>query len=159
MLGCGGCMMLGFFGAVVGPKPDRQARPAVTEQARRKLVVEALIGEWKGTYMELGGVEQTLDKKRGKTWDWDFREETVTLNAPGSENVTLPWRVDTSRVPHTIDFGRQGQGAFETVLVGIFQIEGDELTLCMSIDKDRRPTEFTTNAANVFMLFKFKAKK
>ncbi len=112
--------------------------------------------------MELGGFEQTIDKKRGKTWDWEFKEETVTLNAPGSENVTLPWRIDTSRVPHTIDFGWQDQETFETVMVGIFQIEKDELTLCLSTNKNRRPSSFSSfssNEENFLMLFKFRKKQ
>jgi uncharacterized protein (TIGR03067 family) len=125
---------------------------------------DPLVGRWTVTYFELGGTEQTADKKAGRTWEWEFSESAVRMHIPGGEIATVPWRVDRTKTPHTIDLGRQGSGPFEPVIVGVFKIEGDELTICVNFNKNHRPTRFNTDKVegdrdNVQMLVKLKAKK
>ncbi len=74
LLSCGGCILIGFFGASIRPKPDQNAPPVLAEQAsipkqpqpdrrapkvvessenarqaRRDLVIEDLVAGWTGT--------------------------------------------------------------------------------------------------------------
>jgi hypothetical protein len=78
---------------------------------------DPLVGTWTGTYLELGGTEQTADRKAGKTWGWEIKDAVLTMKVPGGENSTVPWRVDRSKTPHSIDIGRRGTEPFEPVIV------------------------------------------
>ena len=125
------------------PKP---AEDSATTLHRPDTSIHPLVGKWNGVYFELAGTEQTVDKKAGKTWEWDFASDKVSIYIPGSERMVLPWRVDDRGTPHTIDFGMQDSPVFKTAMVGVYEVAGDRLTVCvrMGNDQSNRPKTFAT---------------
>jgi len=137
-------------------------KPRVNENNESKLPKQQspLIGTWVGTYFEMGGYEQTADKEKGKVWKWQFDEKDAVYGAPGGDSARVPWRVDTSVTPFRIDFGRWGSDPFEPVLVGIWRIQDNQLTICMSADPQLRPSLFSSkHEKDVFLLFKMLKEK
>ena len=58
----------------------------------------------------------------------------------------IPFTIDATTTPKVIDFDMTGNPDLNTVLEGIYKLDGDRLTICLHITKDKkeRPTDFTT---------------
>jgi uncharacterized protein (TIGR03067 family) len=67
--------------------------------------------------------------------------------------------LDTSQTPMTID-SKDSAGPFEGMcLKGIFELNGDELTICFANPGEERPARFTTQDGDATILHKWKRRK
>ena len=144
------------------PAPNRG-----TERPDSKLI----LGTWRGVAAEVGGqplpkefidtVKPTLtftaDKAVGKpegtfpkpllalaTAQGLLPKEAAAVLEKGVEGV---YRLDSTKSPKTIDITWLGE--VKKAGLGIYQLDGDTLKLCLSIDPaqvDQRPTEFAAKA-------------
>lgn len=80
------------------------------------------------------------------------------VSSKGGKEETITYKLDTSKTPNEIDLTQtKGNGKTET-LYGIFNLEGDTLTICAvpSNDPAKRPKEFTTTDDNGAMIMTLK---
>jgi uncharacterized protein (TIGR03067 family) len=121
--------------------------------------LKALEGKWKAVAMEAGG------KPLPKDGVPDF---TFTVGADGKSTAKTPQRedqttitVDPKKAPRTID-NRHETGAHKgKTQYGIYKLEGDRWTVCMSLPGGDRPTDFATKGTShvVFVFERVKADK
>ena len=101
-----------------------------------KKEVPAFEGEWQLAWHESNGRKSVV-----AGYVWVFGPENITVHNAGRTNPPIPIAVDTKTSPMSLDF-RNGNGGGRA---GIFRIEGDTLTLCLS-SNGTRPTEFESSA-------------
>ncbi len=102
--------------------------------------LKAIEGTWQVTSVLQGGIPWPEDMVRGNT----FRFSGNRLEMSSSEDkysVQFMYGIDPTKNPSTIDWmSLIGEGTMPTP--GIYRLEGDELTICVSnIDRDGRPME------------------
>ncbi len=131
-------------GADITPAPA--AKPATTPQAER----EKLQGSWQVVALEKGGRAQPDQAFQGLRFR--FTDSQWTMWIGGNQPPLMPFVVDPSQEPKAIDFTIQGG---KKTLLGIYQLDGDSLTLCVDYDLagtgGKRPKAFHTqpNAPDV----------
>jgi uncharacterized protein (TIGR03067 family) len=76
---------------------------------------------------------------------WRFTESKVFVRGPkGVKPEEAQITVDLKKSPATIDF-RLDQGLIPRTLLGIIEVDGDNMKLCWALDAGDRPTEFKPN--------------
>ncbi len=106
---------------------------------------DALKGAWTATKLERGGQDIPADQLKELKMQLIFDGEKYTERIGGKVNEEGTIKIDTSKKPHTIDLNiRTGNDAGK-LQVGIFEVKGDTLKLCLAIPGDKeRPSEFTS---------------
>jgi uncharacterized protein (TIGR03067 family) len=141
-------MMLALLG-LADPEPDGAER-------------KALLGTWVMIDGEAGGKAIT---KADLAARWTFKAGGKSVFAAGAKGEESPftYAIDPSGKVKTIDLTYEGPltGLKGTRQFGIYKLEGDRLTLCLSAPgttaKDR-PTAFTTEGSR-FMLLRLEREK
>jgi uncharacterized protein (TIGR03067 family) len=131
------------------------AIPAVLCAGNRNEVdkeLKALEGKWKAVAMEAGG--KSVPKE-------NVLEFTFIVAANGKSTVQIPKgeykttiTVDPKKTPKTIDNSHESGAQKGKKQYGIYKLEGDKWTVCMSITDGDRPKGFDTkDTANVVFVF------
>jgi uncharacterized protein (TIGR03067 family) len=108
-----------------------------------------------GTYL-LVGAEAFGDPvpdeilKKGSEADRTFKiTADKMISMKGGKEDPATYKIDASKTPHEIDMvGKDGATGKEKKMHGIYKLEGDKLTICMT-ESDTpadRPKEFKTSA-------------
>jgi uncharacterized protein (TIGR03067 family) len=66
------------------------------------------------------------------------------------------FKIDSSKMPKQIDWTVNQKGVEKKVLQGIFEIKGDDLTICFDTQGKGRPTTFTSKEGSGYRLVKSK---
>jgi RNA polymerase sigma factor (sigma-70 family) len=131
-------------GAGAGNTPGPAARVAATPQSEQ----EKLQGSWQVVGMERAGQLADAQANQGfQGFGFRFTGSRWTLSVPGGLPMApMPFVLDPSQEPMAIDLT---MFPGKTVL-GIYQVDGDSLTLCVDFDPagtgGKRPTSFRTQA-------------
>jgi uncharacterized protein (TIGR03067 family) len=83
-----------------------------------------------------------------------FAGGTLTMKDRNGEGLELPFKVDPAKEPKAIDFPLGGGGGWlnlPATLKGIYRLDGDTLTLCISSGDDR-PAAFSDKGATLIVL-------
>ena len=114
--------------------------------------IEKLQGIWRCTKLVNAGQEAPAEQVGRLTFT--FKGDQV-INIDPNDPATI--KLDPSKTPATIDFINKDN----KVDVGIYVIEGDKLTFCMSTaeSKKPRPTSFESTRENGAMLGVFTRQK
>lgn len=90
---------------------------------------------------------------------WTFDKDTVKTSIGGNDYVSKAIIVNAKSTPKQIDFEvKEGDAAGGTAL-GIYKLEGEELTICIAIPGvNARPTQFEAKEGELYV-FKLKKKK
>jgi uncharacterized protein (TIGR03067 family) len=119
-----------------GPADHSTAWPSRSTQS-------PIIGEWRVSRMEIGGVRQNDEGE----FLWKFRESRVNATVPGVTDSEFKWREDPAANPARLTISRiEGDG--DTVLLGIYKIDGDTLHLVVG-PRGGYPERFGTTRGNV----------
>jgi len=103
---------------------------------------ELIRGSWWIVRLESGGKQQSDKGFKGNTLTFSKVKmvDTAILSERPYQPVEFTFKLDPSQTPKTIDLMTRGNTAH-----GIYKLNGDDLTICMSLGGSR-PTEFTTRA-------------
>jgi uncharacterized protein (TIGR03067 family) len=123
---------------------------------------DAVEGEWQAVSAKIGGMELPRELTPGIRLH--FKKGTVTATLEGNlkqENEKprqLTYKLDALKHPAEMDMIAQDGPEQGKTTRGIFKINGDEMTLCMSQAGQARPAKFESNDQNT-ILFVFKRVK
>jgi uncharacterized protein (TIGR03067 family) len=127
---------------------ETQAKDDMSDKDKLQGIWEFVSGEMAGKKVE--GDEAAQIKKH----QFVFKGEKLTTKQEST------YTIDSSKRPKEIDLKvdkgpEQEQGTWK----GIYDLKGDELTLCMAPPNQDRPTEFVTKEDKMMMLLKLKRVK
>jgi RNA polymerase sigma factor (sigma-70 family) len=131
--------LLGYRSRGAGDSNTSAARMAATAQAER----EKLQGSWQVVSMEKAG-QQAPANQDFQGMGFRFTGSRWTMSVQGTPTAPKPFVLDPSQEPKAIDLTMlPGK-----TLLGIYQVNGDSLTLCLDFDPagtgGKRPTTFRT---------------
>jgi uncharacterized protein (TIGR03067 family) len=110
-----------------------------------KTELDKLQGEWTLVSREVKGKKDpdavVMLTIKGDQW--------ILISNMGKSNATC--KIDLSKEPKTIDLDGVGPGGEKSLLLGIYKLEGDTLTLCRATGTTERPKEFKTTEEGGFL--------
>jgi uncharacterized protein (TIGR03067 family) len=133
---------------------ERQEREAKSDE-------ETLEGDWE--VVSFGPIEEVSSeemKQKIMSLTWTFeRGKHLVKEVSGDKTMPLPYKLDSTKTPKTIDLALTIDLPFGQGLVyhGIYKLEGDKLTMCYS--RGPRPTEFEVEKGSQRALYVLKRKK
>ncbi len=138
----------GLLLAANGQKPD-----AVKEEMAK------FQGAWKAVSIERNGEKAIDDDDALKQLTLTVKGDTRTITA-GDETVSVgTFKLDPSQKPKAIDI-TVSKGPLEgKPLRGIYEIDGDTHKICLALEGDERPKEFTSKAGSGHLLQVFRRAK
>jgi uncharacterized protein (TIGR03067 family) len=138
-------IVVGFFiGAV-------QAQDAVKKSADVKKDMEALQGTWQAVSGMRDGTKAPDD--RINMIKWMFKGDLVT------HRQASKYELDPTQNPKTIDLKPAESTDDDKTVKGIYEIKGDELTICVAPPGGTRPTEFASKPGSMTAILTLKKVK
>ena len=147
-------IVLGTLGASPSPPEPVQAAhttpPALREEVRREML------QLKGTWSSMQTLESTLNgvpqKPKQFKMIWSIDRDTITdCDEDGFAGRTYRYTLDIEKQPKVIDLTLLNNGI---KLNGIYRLEGDSLTVCMSAGE--RPKDFEARPDQFRILAEFR---
>jgi uncharacterized protein (TIGR03067 family) len=118
---------------------ESNTAPALGAAATPQTEREKLQGSWQVVAMEMAGRQGQAQDIQGL--GFRFTGDQWTMLAPGVPSAPMPFVLDPSQEPKAVDLTMPGK-----TLLGIYQLDGDSLTLSLDFDTagtgGRRPTSF-----------------
>jgi uncharacterized protein (TIGR03067 family) len=113
---------------------------------------DLLQGEWEITLAQLGGKEPAGDEgERIKQTRVVFKGDKVIIKGESE------YALDASKTPKEIDVKvEEGPEQERGTWKGIYEIKGDELTLCVAMPNQDRPKQFVSKDGEAIILMKLK---
>lgn len=116
---------------------------------------EMLQGDWEVTSAQLGGKEP-----EGEEGDRIKKQKIVIKGDKVTAREEAEYTLDPGKKPKEIDVKvEQGPAQERGTWRGIYEIKGDELTLCMALPNQERPKDFVSKEGERVMLMKLKRAK
>lgn len=135
--------MAGWITTQQDSEPDIQLNSSVNNDDDRSKSnsdndEKEIIGTWQVTYVEDGGRVAPLETPDGQKLDAQivFNAESMKMVMDGRTNEGA-FSLDPSTSPKSIDLTENGQ-----TKLGIYDLQGDTLRICISEKTDARPTAF-----------------
>jgi uncharacterized protein (TIGR03067 family) len=118
---------------------------------------DKLTGTWAVVSVEREG--RKLEGDEVKDFKLIMEGEKYTLQM-GDRTIEGTYKIDSSKDPKTIDAARTSGKDKDKVLLGIYKLEDDNLTMCLSApDKTERPKEFSAKEGSMHTLYVLKREK
>jgi len=114
-------------------------------------------GAWAVTAMEANGKSVPLDSVKGTV---TFKGDLMVVAGPGFNPKTEHRiKLDPSKKPKSLDATKTSEGKDRNSL-GIYQLEGDEIKLCLPIGlRTERPTDFKSAKGSNLVVMTLKRSK
>jgi uncharacterized protein (TIGR03067 family) len=109
----------------------KRQRPAGRARPDRQRIQ----GTWK--VVAKNGDENTDEKGN----ECVYADGKLTIKATSGEQFEMKYEIDPSKKPRVVDFAGEYQGQ-QVALKGIYLLQGNKLTVCLSGPDQPRPTEF-----------------
>jgi uncharacterized protein (TIGR03067 family) len=118
--------------------------------------LKLLAGTWKPTEVMIG--DNRLPDEVVAKIQLVMEEDRYTVTADETtDKGTL--KIDEKQSPKTMDItGTEGPNAGKTILT-IYELDGDNLTVCYSLEPGVRPTDLKTNGDSKRLVVKYQRKK
>jgi uncharacterized protein (TIGR03067 family) len=130
--------------------PNRADDPAIQVERKR------FQGEWEMTASESDGAK--LPAERFQAYRRSVKEDsyTIVIDQPsGAVTIRGRFALNPQVMPHTIDAEPENG----ELMLGIYKLEGDTLTLCISRPGEPRPTEFAAGSGTRLTMTSWKRVK
>jgi uncharacterized protein (TIGR03067 family) len=133
------------------------AAPATADDKKEKTDLDLLQGTWKFISMEQDGQPAPKDEEKPTI---TFEKDKFMVKAASLQVLQAGTQVlDASKKPKTVDATvTEGEGK-GTIMLGIYELDGDSLKACFDTQGKKRPTEFKTTAGSGLMLVVLKREK
>lgn len=118
-----------------------------------------LEGAWRLISRETDGKADPADKIKDIVMVNDGQNFVFRGSASGSGAMKGTFKVDASKKPKAMDRVPADGPRKGKTLLGIYNLEGDMLTICVSIAGKERPTTFATKENSGLLLSVFKREK
>jgi uncharacterized protein (TIGR03067 family) len=128
-----------------------QAQDAAKKNADIKKDMDSLQGTWLAVSAEREGEKAPAERVKGIKLV--FKDDVVTHR---QENK---YELDPTQSPKTIDLRPVESADEEKTIKGIYEIKGDDLTVCVSLPGGKRPTEFASKPGSGAALIVLKKSK
>jgi RNA polymerase sigma-70 factor (ECF subfamily) len=130
------------------------------ETAAEKTDKDNIQGMWKVVSAKENGAEVGGDEgDRIKSATWKITADKITVTVKGEDRVAT-YKLDAEAKPKTIDIVYNRPGQDDEVIMGIYKLEGDKLTICGGrANKTERPTEFESKEDSGIVLMVLKREK
>ncbi|MBY0460837.1 MAG: TIGR03067 domain-containing protein, partial [Gemmataceae bacterium] len=134
------------------PKKDKKDKaPTPADELQR------LQGTWQVESWDEGG--QAIAGADLKKRSVFFGGNVFVFRRGDQVHQAGPVQLDPAKTPRTINLSvREGQGK-DSVMLGIYELDGDALKLCFDPEGQARPTEFKADAKTGFVLVTLKKPK
>ena len=114
-------------------------------------------GTWTFASVEAGGKEAPAAEFKGMTVTFEGDKYTVKK---GDEVIQAGTeKLDLSKSPKTIDVAMTEGPSKGTVMLGIYEIDGDTLKVCFDPEGKKRPTEFKSASGSQTLVVHKRVKK
>src|SRR4029078_1488386 len=130
------------------------AQPAKSLKALDDVI--GLQGVWEFTSLEIDGKKMPQQMLLGSKIEVDGNKFT-TMTGPTAYKGTF--KIDTAQKPKTIDLTFTEGPEKGTTSLGIYELEGDQWKICLTIGAKERPKEFATKAGSGVALETLQRKK
>jgi len=115
-----------------------------------------LQGAWRPVDARLGDIK--IDEETLQKITFAYMEDRFTLTV-GEETQQGTYAIDPKPSPKTLDlFYTSGPNNGSTT-VAVYEVDGDNLTVCYSLNSNNRPTELKSEGDQTRLLVKFERKK
>jgi uncharacterized protein (TIGR03067 family) len=126
-----GALVLATSGGIGAPADDK----ADVEKELKKFH-----GTWTFVSVEVGGQKAPADQLKDTTITFEGEKHTVKL---GDQVIQVGrQKIDPSKSPKTIDVTMTEGPSKGTVMLGIYEFNGDTLKVCFDGEGKKRPGEF-----------------
>jgi uncharacterized protein (TIGR03067 family) len=122
-----------------------------------KKELKKLEGTWATVSIEAAG-HKVSDEDKIKTRKLTTKGDKYTLKV-GDETVQGTIEINPTKKPKTIDVKPDSGSNKGKTLLGIYELDGDSLKICLALPGRDRPTAFTTAAENGQQLVVYKQGK
>jgi uncharacterized protein (TIGR03067 family) len=117
---------------------------------------EKLQGKWLVTSGVMDGTEIPKDQIKG---DLVFKGDTYTYTAGEGEGGAGTFKIDPSKKPKVMDSVPSEGPVKGQTIEEIYEIDGDNLKICLALPGNPRPTEFKAPEGSGRWLFTYKRAK
>jgi uncharacterized protein (TIGR03067 family) len=128
---------------------------AQDDAAKKEL--KKLEGTWATVSIEAAG-QKVTDEDKIKTRKLSAKGDKYTLKV-GDETVQGTIEIDPGKKPKTVDVKPDTGSNKGKTLLGIYELNGDSLKICLALPGKDRPTAFATAAENGQQLVVYKREK
>ena len=122
-----------------------------------KKEMKKLEGTWATVSIEAAG-QKVTDEDKIKTRKLTTKGDKYTMKV-GDETVQGTVEINPSKNPKTIDIKPDTGSNKGKTLLGIYELDGDNLKICLALPGKDRPTAFATAAENRQQLVVYKREK
>ena len=122
-----------------------------------KKEMKKLEGTWATVSIEAAG-QKVTDEDKIKTRKLTTKGEKYTLKV-GDETVQGTIKINATKKPKTIDVKPDSGTNKGKTLLGIYELDGDSLKICLALPDKDRPAAFATAAENGQQLVVYKQGK
>jgi uncharacterized protein (TIGR03067 family) len=131
------------------------ARTLAGEAGKKDL--EQMQGTWMVASLEVSGKPVPAETIKG--WQLLIQGDKYSFQT-NEERIEGMYKLDAATTPKTIDATRTKGPDQGKVLLGIYRLEGDHLTMCFTLpDGGGRPTQFATRTGTSQRLYVLTRKK
>jgi uncharacterized protein (TIGR03067 family) len=141
-----GCLVAALTISTAGAQDDA---------AKKEL--KKLEGTWATVSIEAAG-QKVTDADKIKTRKLTTKGEKYTLKV-GDETVQGTIEINPTKKPKTMDVKPDSGSNKGKTLLGIYELEGDNLRICLAPPGKDRPTEFASEAGTAHQLVVYKREK
>ena len=130
-------------------------------RADDKAVVEKELEKFQGTWtfdsVEAGGKKLPADQFKGITIT--FKHDSYSVKQGDKVVEAATHKLDPSKSPKTLDASVTEGPNKGMVILGIYEISGDTLTVCFDPEGKKRPTEFKGESGSQTLVVHKRVKK
>jgi uncharacterized protein (TIGR03067 family) len=131
------------------------ADPPQDDAVKKEL--KKLEGSWATVFIEAAG-QKVTDEDKIKTRKLSTKGDKYTLKV-GDETVRGTIEINPTKKPKTIDVKPDSGSNKGKTLLGIYELDGDNLKICLALPGKDRPTALVTAAEDRQQLVVYKREK